>query len=1091
MQLNAVLPRPSCLLAMKLFILLMAISSLQVSGAGYGQLVTLHEENASLEQVFKSIHKQTGVSFVYARDQLKHTRPVTISVVNAALPAVLAACFRNQPITYVLEGNYVVVQRKQGLQQAVAQPDTLPVLRGHIVNEQAAAVAGATIRVKGTNLATSSDDKGDFVISVTSLDVVLIISSTNAEPLELAVNGRASLPFIVVQTRTTNLDAVLINKGYYTTSRKLNTGSVSKVTAEEINRQPVANPITALQGRVPGLLITQRNGLPGGNLVVQIRGQNSIQQGNEPLYIVDGAPFGSENLLRVGAGLNANNPFNTINPLDIESIEVLKDADATAIYGSRGANGVILISTKKAKTGKISVNASAYRGWSRVTRTMDFMNTAQYLEMRREAFKNDAATPTVADALDLTQWDTTRYTDWKKKIIGNTAELTNVQASMTGGNKQLGYLLSSGYYSESTVVPGNSQYSRGSVALNVTNSSENGRFSAVVSSSYSFDNNNMPSQDMMAFTNQPPNMYLPYDSIGKLQWGEGGISYGNVFSFLLQTHHATADRLLANVNLAFKITGKLSLRTNFNYNSVDYKEKSTRPIASQDPFYNPRGSASFGNTSSKTWNIEPQLDYHTALFPKGKLQLLVGSTWQQKKDGGIYLFGSGYTNDAQINSIAGAGTITIQNDYGLYKFSSGYGRLNYNWDDKYLVNFVARQDASSRFGTGNRVAGFAAVGAAWLFSSERLVKKHLDVLSFGKLRASYGTTGNDRIGDYQYLDSWTNTANAYQGQTGLRPTRLYNPHYGWEEIRKLDLGLDLAFFKGRLSLTADWFRHRSSNQLISSSLPDQTGFTSIIRNIPAVIQNKGLELSITSVNVKGKDFSWNATLNVTVQRNKLLAFEGLATSNYATRYIIGKPISLNIGYTYLGIDPATGVYRFDDKNKDGLLNNQDYSYQGTTNPDFFGGLNNIFNYKHFELSFLFEFRKQTGRHAIFGYSYFPGSMVNQPVAVLDRWRKAGDVSTYQQFTQSYGSAAALAAGQAQNSSAAWTDASFVRLKNLALYYSLPATLTRKIKSTSVKVFLQGQNLLTLTDYIGADPENQSMIVLPPLRVLTAGMNIHF
>lgn len=1091
MQLKVFGIRFATLLTMKLLILLMTAACLQVSANGYGQTVTLSLENAPLEKAFKEIKKQTGYSFVYTRVQLKNTQPVTCRITNGALKDALEQCFRNQPLSFLIEDKYIVVQTKTiPIQSSVTNLDPVDIT-GRVVNENGEAVIGASVKVKGTNVGTSTNENGDFKLTVPAPDVTLIITSTNIETLELKLNGRTQLSTIIVKTSIKALSTVVINKGYYSTTQKLNTGSVSKVSAGEIEKQPVSNPISALQGRVPGLLITQRNGLPGSNLIIRIRGQNSIQQGNEPLFIVDGVPFASENMERTGILLNATSPFNTINPSDIESIEVLKDADATAIYGSRGANGVVLITTKKAKTGKISINANFFTGWSSTTRTMDYMNTSQYLEMRKEAFSNDAVVPNAANAPDLLLWDTSRYINWKKRIIGNTSNTTNAHVRISGGTRNINYTLSTGYYTEGAVFPGSSRYKRGSTSFNVSMLSPDNKFSSVISSSYTSDENSLPPQDISVFITNPPNMYEPYDSTGRLQWQEGGFSYGNSLSYLYQQYKANSDRLIANANLSYKISDKLVIRSNFNFNSVQFDQYSTRPIASQNPAFNPRGSATFYNSSSKIWNIEPQIDYSTPLLKKGILQVLAGTTWQQKKDNGIYLTGSGYTNDAQITSIAGAGTISVQHDYSVYRFASIYGRINYNWNDKYLINLVARQDASTRFGPANRQAKFGALGLSWIFSNETLFETKFKALSFGKLRASFGTTGNDRIGDYQYLDTWSNTLNLYQGQSGLRPTRLFNENYGWEQIRKLNVGLELGFLNERIFFIADFFQHRSDNQLLMYSLPDQTGFPSVIKNIPGVVQNKGVEILINTVNIKKERFSWKSSFNLTVQRNKLLEFYNLNNSSYANRYIIGKPLNLFLGFTYLGVDEQTGIYNYDDTNQDGILNTRDYKYQGTTDPDFFGGLNNTLQYKGIELSFLFEFRKQMGRHAIFGHSNTPGTFINQPVAVLDRWRKPGDVTTYQKYTQASGTPASTAASRIIFSSAALTDASFIRLKNVVLYYSLPERLMKKIKSQSCKFFLQGQNLLTITKYVGADPENQNLQVLPPLRIFTFGFTMTF
>ena len=1074
---------------MKILCILLTAASLQISAKGFSQSITVSLKNAPLVDLFKVIEQQSNFSFVYSKEAIEQSKPVTIEVKNENLEKILKIVFANQPLSYSFNERFIVIKLSNQKKEVVS-PFTY--VRGRVVNENGEPIAGASVVIKGTVIGTSTDSNGEFNLDVPSPDMVLLITSVNTEPFEIRINARTDLGQISIKTSVKVLDAVIINKGYYTTTQRLNTGSVSKVTAEEIGKQPVANPIAALQGRLPGLLITQKNGLPGSSFSIQIRGQNSIQQGNDPLFIIDGVPFAPENLAKLGLAMNVSSPFITINPADIESIEILKDADATSIYGSRGANGVVLITTKKAIPGKTTVDVNFYAGWGKPTRTMDYMNTSQYLQMRREAFKNDGIIPTASDAPDLLLWDTTRYTDWKDLIIGNTANVVNAQIRLYGGTHNINYLLTAGYYKEGTVFPGSFGYKRGTVGFNVSNISADNKFTATLSSSYTFDKNSLGSQDMTTFFNLPANMYTPYDSSGNLRWSEGGFSFGNPFSILRQEYKGTTDRLIANANLSYKLFKKVTLKTNFNYNNVQFDQYSSRPISSQNPAFNPKGSANFNNTSSKTWNIEPMAEFSSALFSKGKLQSIIGGTWQQREDNGILISGSGYTNDVQIKSIAGAATSTVQNDYSLYRYTSFYGRINYNWDDKYLVNFVGRRDASSRFGPGNRLANFGAAGISWIFSKEGFIRNAISFLSYGKIRASYGTTGNDRIGDYQYLDTWTNTTNSYQNQQGLRPTRLFNEHYGWEEIKKLNIGLDLGFIKDRILITVDLYKHRSTNQLISFSLPDQTGFSSIIRNIPAVIENKGIEFLISSHNIKSKSFNWNSSFNLTIPKNELIEFAGLAGSSYASRYFIGKPISNNIvGYSYLGINNQTGIYQFEDKNRDGLLNTLDYAYQGTMNPDFFGGLNNIIQYKQFELSFLFEFRKQLGRHAIFGYSNTPGSFVNQPVAVLDRWQKPGDNATYQLFNQSFGTPASNAASKTSTSSAALTDASFIRLRNLSLSYTIAGSYLEKLKIQNCRIYFQAQNLLTITNYIGADPESQNIQALSPLKMLTFGINATF
>ena len=419
---------------MKLLILLTVVACLQVSATGYGQTITLSVKNEPLEKVFKEVKKQTGFSFVYTRAQLKNSLPVTINVVNAELKEVLSVCFRNQPISFVIEGNYVVVQTKNATLQRALHSDSLIDIKGHVVNENGESLAGVTIIAKSSSRGVSTDSRGDFMLEGINDNDVLTISSVGFYREEISVNKQR---FFLIRLRLAmnSLEETVV-KGYYSTSRKLNTGSVVKINGTQITSQPVSNPILALEGLVPGLLVTQSNGLPGSRFTALIRGQNSIQNGNSPLFVIDGVPFLSDNdALTQLNGILANSPFNSIDPNDIESIEILKDADATAIYGSRGANGVILITTKKARAERNSLSLNISRGWGKVARTMQLMNTQQYLEMRREAFSNDGINPANYNAPDLVSWDQNRYTDWKKLFIGGTAQTYNAQVRYSGGNQ--------------------------------------------------------------------------------------------------------------------------------------------------------------------------------------------------------------------------------------------------------------------------------------------------------------------------------------------------------------------------------------------------------------------------------------------------------------------------------------------------------------------------------------------------------------------------------------------------------------------------------------------------------------------------------
>lgn len=1075
---------------MKLLILLTAVCCLQVSATGYGQTITLSVKNTPLEKVFKEVKRQTGFSFIYTREQLKNTLPVTCNVLKAELKEALSICFLNQPLSFVIEENYVVVQTKHTTPQPVSHSDSLIDIRGHVMNENGEPLIGATIIAKHSNRGVSTNDRGDFLLQGVQDDDILTVSSVGFYKQEIAVNKQRFL-LINLKLAVNSLEETVV-KGYYSTSKKLNTGNVVKISGSQITNQPVSNPIIGLEGLVPGLLITQSNGLPGSRFKALIRGQNSIQNGTSPLFIIDGVPFLSDNdALTQLNGMLSNSPFNSIDPADIESIEVLKDADATAIYGSRGANGVILITTKKMKADKNTVSFNVSRGWGKVTRTMQLMNTEQYIEIRKEAFLNDGITPTSANAPDLLSWDQTRYSDWKKIFIGGTAQTYNAQVRYSGGNQLTRFSIGAGYYKETTVFPVESSDKKTTADININHKSSNGKLNLSFITSYGFDDILLPSHDLTRIMSLPPNGYSLKDASSNYVWSEGGYSVGNPLATLQQTNNTTTDRLTANSIVTYRLNNSFEFNAKFGYNKVSANERIIAPIVSQDPAYAPTGVSIFGNNYIRTWIIEPQLSYKHSFKSKLKLESLLGSTWQKTQSERNLIQGDGYTNDALLGSIAAAPYITATNGKFQYNYAAVFGRIGLDWSNKYLINITGRRDGSSRFGPGHRFANFGAVGAAWIFSKEPYIQNNIPALSFGKLRASYGLTGNDQIGNYQFLDTYKGTVYAYQGQPGLTPTRLFNSDYSWEENKKTEVALELGFFQDRLTLNLNYYKNKSDNQIIRYSLPSQTGFNDVLMNFPGVVVNKGYEISVNAEIIRTKNFQWNSSFNISTNQNRLISFPGLSGSSYASTYFIDKPLNAFQGLHFTGVDPQTGIYQFEDFNKDGIIDNSDFKYYGTTDPKYFGGFSNSFNYKGIQLNILLEFRKQLGRDLIYSSSGLIGDIINQPILALNRWRKSGDIMPYQRFSQDYSSPVYLASYNLQQSDAILTDASYIRLRNIMLSYNFPSSWLKKLNITSWKVFCQMQNLFTITKYKGNDPESQSSASLPPLRMITAGIQANF
>ncbi|GGG89874.1 SusC/RagA family TonB-linked outer membrane protein [Parapedobacter pyrenivorans] len=941
------------------------------------------------------------------------------------------------------------------------------------------AIVGATVTNGRTRIHAITDRLGEYRISAQAGDI-LVFSFVGYKERKEAINGRASVD-VSMETADNTLDETVVI-AYGTTSRRLNTGSVGRVTSQTIAKQPVGNPLLALAGRIPGLEINQTNGLPGSTVNVRIRGRNSIQQGNEPMYIIDGVPWLSSSLTQSqtrGAAGDIS-PFNSINPADIESIEVLKDADATAIYGSRGANGVILITTKRGKAGRTSVDVNLYTGMGRVTRTMELMNTQQYLEMRREAFRNDGVEPTPANAPDLLLWDTTRYVDWKKLMIGNTAKLGDVQVALSGGSEGTQFRLAGSYRRETTVFPGDDLADRrGAAQLNINHRSADDRLQANVSVGYSGGKNNLITSDLTGQIYTPP-VQPAYDASGKLMWSDNGSSFVNPLRYLDQKNTSLTQNLISNLNVQYDIGFGLQLKANTGYTVSRISAERITPNAYYGPSAANRnwGASAFSDANAKSWIIEPQLSYAIALSDADRIQALVGATLRESINDLSAVQASDYSNEALLGTINGAASLVNSASHDLYRYQSFFGRINYNRADKYLLNFTARRDGSSRFGTGRQYANFGAVGAAWIFTKESWFENTDGLLSFGKVRGSYGITGNDNIGNYQYLDTY-GTTNPYQGIAGLYPNRLFNADYAWETNRKLEAALDLGFVNDRLLASVAWFRNRSGNQLLQDALPTQVGFSNITRNLPALVQNTGWEFELHTVPIQRPDFSWSSEFNLTLSRNKLLEYPGLAESNNASRYEVGKPLDIVRLWLYTGVDPATGLHTVD------METGQTVFYDIT--PRYYGGWNHTLTYRGFEASIFVQFVKQKKVNGLATLINAPGHRYNVPALVVDRWQQPGDISSTQRYAT--GGDAAMAFLRYRASTDAYTDASFIRLKNVSLAYQLTGLAVGNWHLNRCRIYAQGQNLLTLTRYVGNDPETGNANILPPLRMVTMGIQI--
>jgi len=949
-------------------------------------------------------------------------------------------------------------------------------------------IAGTSIRIKKGVTQALADGNGEFNLNTNSKTGILQISCVGFRPLEVTFDlNKETTVSIQLQEDVNSMNEVQVI-GYGKVSKRFNTGSVVTVNAEDIERQAVSNPLAALAGRVPGMTVEQSSGNPGGKFNIQIRGQSSISQGSQPLFLIDGIPYPNDQITSGMTGLanQGQSPMSNINPLDIESIEILKDADATAVYGSRGANGVILITTKKGKTGATRMDASVYHGAGQVTRRLELLNTQQYLTMRKEAFANDGVEPTATNAPDIVLWDTTRYTDWQDLLIGGTAHFTNANASLSGGSPNTQFLVSANYHRQGSVYPGNYENQQGKTHFNLSHTSQDNRFTAIVAGNYSLDKNELPGYDLTNSITISPNNPPLFDEDGNLNWEENGGAFSNPLTYLKKKASATTDVFRGNVNLQYKFLEELSLKLAGGYNVIQFNQMDTSPKASLDPNSNTTPSSRFAKTTNKSWIFEPQLEY-TRHKNNGKLSILLGASLQNDVLDANLIVADGFSNDAVIEAVAFANSITGETSHTTYSYQALFGRINYIYNNKYLLNITGRRDGSSRFGPEKRVANFGAIGTGWIFSEENFIKRQAKWLSFGKLRASYGITGNDQIGDYQFLDNYRANPSQYEGQVGYIPSRLFNADYTWERNRKLETGLEIGLLENAIFFNANWFRHRSDSQLINYRLPNQVGFSSILRNYGALVQNMGWEFTLSATAVKQAEFSWSSSVNLTVNKNKLLDFPGLETSSYANSLVIGKPLNIVRLIQYTGVDMETGIHVFN-----GTSLPDDQIVVADFTPKFHGGLSNDIVFGNWNFSFLLQFVKQDG------YNYLrslargsaPGTRRNQPIEVLDRWQYPGQATNVQRFTTT-GTPSTAFNNYIAYSDAPVSDASFIRLKNLYISYSLPKNIIRHIRLKETRLYFQGQNLFTLTSYRGLDPETgrHGSMTLPTLAVYTFGIHL--
>ena len=969
---------------------------------------------------------------------------------------------------------------------------------------------GVNIQVKGTTNGVSSDANGNYSITVPASTAVLLASSIGLVSQEITVGNRTTIN-IQMQESINELTQVVVT-GYNTTQRKDISSSIASVSPDKFKDIPVASFDQALQGQAAGVQVSQSSGTPGGGIMVRIRGNTSISASNRPLYIVDGVPVENGALTGRDFGGQTDNALALFNPNDIESIDVLKDASAKAIYGSRAANGVVLITTKRGKANqKTKFTADVQQGMVDIIRRPSLLNATELLDLQREAVTNAGQDP---DKLGLIKGVTDgQNTDWINSIL-RRGVYQQYQLSTQGGNDKTQFYLSGSYRNEQGVQL-NSQFTRYTGQFKFDHKATDKLSFGMNLTLAQVKNKRVKSDNFLdgvysaALKSLP--YYSPYNEQGRL-YGPNDPEYAGFPNFnpvgqaVLPRFETYTIKMLVGLYAEYEILQNLRFRSKISadYNNIteDQFEPSTTAIGGFLPSVGGQGYGVFSSANvSKILNTNT-LNYSYQLAEKHHFSGTAGFELQQQFERSGNLQGRLFPSD-DFTYIRSAGIVdqgdSYKNRNGLLSF---IGEVRYDYDEKYLATITARYDGSSRFGQNRRFGLFPSASAAWRISSEPFMQR-FRFLNDLKLRTSFGFTGNEQIGDYQFLGTWASAT--YSGATGVGPAALANPNLQWERTREANIGLDASFFNGRVRFTVDAYDNLTNKLLFAQPIPQTTGFSTVQGNIGEV-SNRGIELTISSVNVD-KAVRWTTDFNISHNQNKVVSlatdqpvFRGYTGNGVSNTNVIlpGQPLGTFWGLKFLGVDPATGDAIYDDKNGDGKITPDDGQVIGNAQPKFYGGLTNRVSWKGFDVSAFLQFSYGNSVLNLTNVTLVnTGSDIqsNQSRQALKRWKKEGDITSVPRyvFQNTYNN---------YTSSRFIEDGSFLRLKNVSIGYNLPKKWIERFKITNTRIYASATNLWTLTNYSGPDPEVSTLdgstasqgidfFTLPQVKTVFAGLTIGF
>lgn len=897
---------------------------------------------------------------------------------------------------------------------------------------------GVTILVKGSLKGTTSDLGGKYSLQA-PVNATLVFSYVGMQTREIPVNSRKTIDVEMTDQKIALGELVVV--GYSTASKKLLSGSIETVNEDEIKNIPVRTIDGVLLGQTAGMTVNTQSGTPGGQNTIKLRGGSSINASNQPLIVIDGIPTITGEFSQVGMSGQELNAMTDINPNDIETMTILKDASATSIYGARASNGVILITTKKGSRDRTDVALNLSYGWQTLPseRIIPMMNADEWNEYKGTSVKGI-------------------NTNWMDEILV-TAPTANTELSVSSGSDRYRLFISGNYYDQDGVVKGSS-YQRYSGRLNadykiLSNLTVGGGVGITYSKNARVEGDatlNGPLPNAMSI----PAIYPVYDSTGKY---DESAFYANPVAIANEAiNMAYTNRTNGNVYLEYKFLNGFTFSSKIGIDLYNLREHSYDPTTTrQGKKYNGLGIEGTNYASNLTTNNVIQ--YVKEIREKHNIDVLLGHSFEKYANRNTYIEGINFPNN-ELQYIISAGTIRAASAYSLDRVLNSYfGQFKYNYKFKYIFSLTARADGSSKFGKNNHYGYFPAGSFAWRMSEEKFMKK-VEWINELKLRAIYGLTGNDGIGDFASLGLYGAGYN-YGGSSGIAPTQLPNPDLKWETTTQTGFGFDISMLKSRISMNVDLYYNYTKDLLLDRPIPSSSGFTAISANI-GELENKGIEVVLNTVNLD-KAFRWTSSLTFASNKNKVLSlYEDQPIDDQGrggNRVEVGQPIGIFYGYNCLGVDPTTGNLVYEDINSDGIITSADRIKTGDPNPDFTAGFTNVLSYRNFELSIFL--------HAVYGNEIFNGTLIylesgtgedNQTTRMIDRWKKPGDIT---QFPR---------AGDTYKSSRFIEDGSFLRIKNITLSYNLKKEWAKKVGMKSAKVYATVQNLYTFTNYFGMDPE---------------------